>query len=268
MLGRNHPVLRRLRVLRRNRGARDHEGVLVAEGLHLAEEALTSGAVIELAVTSPRIDRVAGGADLVRRLEERGIRIERTLDPVLGSVQDARSAQPLVLVVRRAEASWDRIWRERQGPPLVLVACGVQDPGNLGSMLRSADAAGATAFLALDGADLFHPRTVRATMGSLFRIPARAVDDDSLFVELRRHQVVTVGTAASGEVDYDRFDLRRPVALFLGAEGAGLPPRRLAQMAATVRIPMHLGVESLSVSAAAAVVLFEAASQRRSGRPA
>jgi TrmH family RNA methyltransferase len=146
---------------------------------------------------------------------------------------------------------------------LIVVAHGVQDPGNLGSLLRTADAAGAAAFfLTGEAADLTHPRALRATMGSIFRLPAAPAPSDRIVEALRRRGFRTVGSSPSSPVAYHVERWTGPLALFLGGEGGGLPVELLSRLDASVGIPMRRGVESLSVGAAAAVLLFEAARQR------
>lgn len=225
----------------------------MAEGIHLAEEALRSGAAIETALVAPRLEDRALRAALSRRAE----RFEEIPGELLDTLQDARTAQPVLLVVRRRDLP------RRDGVPLVLVAAGIQDPGNLGSLLRSADAAGATEAFACGGADPFHPRAVRATMGSVFRLACSRVPLEQALDSLRRRDVRLVGADGAGDLDYADCDWRGPVALVLGGEGSGLAAIPRDRLDATVRIPMHAGSESLSVGAAGAVLLFEAARRRR-----
>jgi TrmH family RNA methyltransferase len=263
MLSRTHPVARRLRALRREPGLRAGEGVLVAEGIHLAQEALGAGAVIELAVTAPRLLESPEGRSLATRLREASVPMHEASDATIDGFQDARSPQPVVLLVRRIVWPLDAVLDNRAGPPLVVIACGVQDPGNLGALMRTAEAAGATGFLASEGsADLTHPRTVRATMGSIFRMPAAERSLDEILDRAGSTGLRLVGAETSGD-SYDAFDWTVPLALLVGAEGSGLPERARARLHARVAIPMAAGVESLSVGAAAAVLLFEAARARR-----
>ncbi len=267
MLARAHSIVRRLRALRRDRARRDAEGVLLAEGIHLAMEAIGSGADVEMAIASPRLRRSPEGAAARRRLEEEGVEVLEVPDPTLDSLQDARSPQPLLLVVRRRPATLEEVLDGRGGPALLAVLHGLQDPGNLGSALRTADAAGATGLVATgDGVDLYHPRAVRATMGSLFRLPAAACTLEALLPRLRERGIAALGSDPAAGVEYTRSDLARPVAIVLGPEGRGLPPDLLGRLDGTVRIPMHEGVESLSVGAAAAILLFEARRQRSLSR--
>lgn len=259
MLGRQHATVRRIRALRRDRGARDAEGVFLAEGVHLALEAVAARATVELALVSPRLDACREGAAIRDGLARAHVPIETTSDEILSTLQDARSAQPVVLVVRRAAAADPD---PRSGP--AVVACGVQDPGNLGALVRTAAAAGACALLACaPSADPYHPRAVRASAGAVFALPPIDAGPAAETLErLRRLGFVLVGTTATGAVPYDRFDWTRPIAVALGSEGGGLPDEVVARLDATVAIPMARGIESLSVGAAAAVVLFEAARRR------
>jgi len=264
-LGRAHPDLRRLRALRRDRAARDAAGVLVAEGIHLAGEALAAGMAIERAIVSPSLQETDEGRALLARLDAGAVPVFEVEAPVMEGLQDARSPQPVLLVVPRDALSGRRAVPGHPGVALVAVAAGVQDPGNLGAMLRSADAAGATGFVAVGpSADFFHPRAVRASMGAIFRLPcAQETEVEPLLAELRGLGIRTLAAHPAAELRYDLCDLRGPVALFFGGEGGGLSADLLGRLDGAVRIPMRPGVESLSVSAAAAVLLFEAARQRR-----
>lgn len=263
MLGRSHPSVRRARALRRDGALREAEGVLLAEGIHLAEEALAASTPIEIVWVSPRLSAIAGGASLRARLEGAAAEIHEVPDRLLDSLQDARSPQPVLLLVRRPLDSLESVLRGRGAVPLLVIAAGVQDPGNLGALVRTADAAGATGFVAArGGADPLHPRAVRATMGSVFRLPlARAAAADLPGV-LRSAGVRAVGAVPRAASDYRRLDWTAPTALLVGGEGAGLPADLLEAMDDVVSIPTHPGVESLSVGAAAAVLLFEAKRQR------
>ncbi|HEX4823238.1 MAG TPA: RNA methyltransferase [Candidatus Polarisedimenticolaceae bacterium] len=260
MLTRRHPLVRQLRDLRRDAAARRDAGLLVAEGVHLVQEALASHATIETAVVVPRLRDLPEGRDLLDALRRRGVTIEEASDEVLDALQDARAPQPVLALVRHAARSLDDVM---SGLPLVVVACGVQDPGNLGSLVRSTEAAGGTGLVATPGsADLTHPRTVRATMGSIFRLPSVAAQLPAVIEAARARGLLLLGASPSG-TPYDEAPWTKPVALFLGAEGSGLPEALRGALDATVAIPMSGAVESLSVGAAGAVLLIEAARARR-----
>ncbi len=264
MSGRSEPVLRRIRALRRDRDLLEREHVVVAEGVHLVGEALRTGIPIEAVVVSPRLGVVPGGAELARALRVAGIEPVTADDEAVRAAQDARSPQPVVAIARLPSRRLDEVVPGLCGVPLVVVADGVQDPGNLGSLLRSADAAGATGFVATGAsARLRHPRTVRATMGSIFRLPWAAASPEPVLALLARLGIPTVGADPRRGISHDAFDWTRPVALVLGGEGAGLDRAWTQALASRVRIAMRGEVESLSVPAAGAVLLFEASRQRR-----
>jgi len=262
-LGRGHATIRLVRKLRRDRSQRDAEGLFLAEGFHLAAEALASGADVMLAITSPTIERSDEGVDLRERLRTSGIEVHEAADSVLETLQDARSPQPLLLVVRRAATGLPDVLDATSGVPLVLATHGLQDPGNLGSVVRTAEAAGATGLVACgEGVDLFHPRVVRATMGSVFRLPLATAGTEAVLEELERRCIESVASDPRAPKRYDEADMTGPMAVWIGGEGRGLPSSMLDRASRRVRIPMAPGVESLSASAAAAVLLYEAHRQR------
>ena len=262
-LGKQHPTLRRVRDLRRDPRLRREQGVFVAEGLHLAEEALASRASIELVLYSERLTEHDAGRALLDRIVAADLERAEVADTVLAALQDARSPQPVLTLARRRDTTLEACLSAVGPHPLFVVAHGIQDPGNLGGLWRTADAAGAAAlFVTGESADPYHPRTVRATMGSVFRLAAVATDVEAATAAFRRAGLTTLATTPSASTDYHAATFTSGCAVYFGGEGAGLPGPVLAAMDACVRIPMRGGVESLSVGAAAAVVLFEAAHQR------
>lgn len=266
VLGRNHPILRRVRALRRDATARRSEGLIVAEGVHLAQEALRSGASIEGAIVSPRLSASAEGRSLLEAFSARGITVDETSDELLDAAQDSRSAQPVLCLVRRSEPTDDDLAGWLAGDAPVVLAHGIQDPGNLGTVLRTADAAGCAAVLTCGPcADLGHPRTVRAGMGATFRIPAARVALREAPARLHVAGYRLLGADPRAALPYWRAGLDGQVAVVLGGEAAGLPPELREALDECCAIPMRAGVESLSVGAAAAVLLFEAARRRITG---
>jgi len=264
MLTRNHPFARRLRELRADPALRAREGVFVAEGVHLAGDALTAGAAIEAAVVSARLHANPEGRAIEERLRRAGVVVYETSESTLDQLQDARSPQPVLIVVKRPPETLATVLDGRGGTPLVVVACGVQEPGNLGALWRTADAAGASGFLATPGsASLTHPRTVRATMGSIFRLPATEAALPEALDAFQRRGLSVYGAEARDALPYDQVAWDGPIAVLFGGEGAGLPGEAAGRIGARVAVPMAPGVESLSVNAAAAVLLFEAARKRR-----
>ena len=243
---------------------------MIIYGINPVAEALRAGRLRELRVA----DR--GGARVQPLVEEagrRGVRVRVVAADELARLARGGVHQGVVADVQaRGAATLDELARVVEGaePPLLVVLDGIEDPQNLGAILRSVDAAGGTGVIRqtrhaapLDGA------AAKASAGAVHHVPVADVVNIARAVEeLKDAGVWTVGLDAGAKVAYDTLDLTLPTALVLGAEGTGM--RRLVRERCDtlVSIPMRGHVDSLNVSAAAAVVLFEAVRQRRSrGRP-
>jgi TrmH family RNA methyltransferase len=257
---RANPLYKRLRALV-DRGAAADEAWCLLEGPKLVLEALGAGCRILEAAAAARAERTPAGARALEALAGRGIAVRRVSDGLLASLSEAETAQGLLAIAERPVFEETRIF---EGTPLVLVADAVQNPGNLGGLLRTAEAAGASgAFLTAGAADPFSWKALRGSMGSAFRLPhVRGRALEAVLDVLEHRGVRLVATATDGDCRYDEVDLRGPVAVVVGAEGSGLPAAVRARAAARLRVPLRPPVESLNVGVAAALVLFEAARQR------
>lgn len=256
---RSNPLFRRLRELREH--AAD-DGLALLEGPKLIEEALLSGVTVLEVAASPRAERSQRGARVLRELAAGGVTVRAMSDELVASLSEAESSQGLLALAARPAFDEAALFA---GVPLIAVAVGVQDPGNLGGLLRTAEAAGATgAYLTPGCADPFGWKALRGSMGSALRLPhVRGVEPAAVVSRLKARGVRVAATAADAAQAYDEADLKRPVAILLGNEGAGLPDELLRAADLTVRIPLAGHAESLNVGVAAGVVLFEAARQRR-----
>ncbi|HET9314060.1 MAG TPA: RNA methyltransferase [Vicinamibacteria bacterium] len=244
---RNNPVVRRLRELK----ARADADLALVEGPKLLAEAVSAGiGIVEVAA--------APGMALP---EMRGASVWALAPDIVASLSETETSQGVLAIVRRPSFDEEAFFRREA---LVLVAVGVQNPGNLGALLRTAEAAGATGAYLTDGcADPFAWKALRGSMGSAFRLPhVRRVDAFDVLDRLERRGL-TVAAAVAGGTPYESVDLRGPVAILLGPEGAGLPAEVERRAAVRMGVPMHGAVESLNVGVAAGVLLFEAARQRR-----
>jgi TrmH family RNA methyltransferase len=255
---RANPLYKRLRALV-ERGA-SRESCLL-EGPRLVTEALGARLRVLEAAAAPRAGRTPAGSRALEALAQAGVAVRHVSEELLASLSEAETAQGLLAVAERPAFEEDV---PLAGTPLVLVADAVQNPGNLGGLLRTAEAAGATfAFLTAGCADPFSWKALRGSMGSAFRLPhSRGRSLEDVLDGLARSAVPVVATAASAGTRYDEADLRGPVAILVGGEGAGLPAAAMARAAVRVRVPLRPPVESLNVGVAAALVLFEAARQR------
>ena len=254
---RTNPLVKRLRELVRGDRA---SGVLLIEGVRLAEEALDAGIVIVEAAVTPDLEEQERGRKLIDRLAERGVPLRRLHPSVLASLSELDTSQGVLVVARMPPVDQARMAGKNA---LVLVIAGVQNPGNVGSLIRAAEAAGATgAIVGDDTADPLSPKALRGAMGSAFRLPLAEAMTISAVDKLRRAGVTVWAATARGQ-PYDAIDWRRPSAIVVGNEGSGLPPDILHSCSGRVSVPMVGRVESLNVAVAGGVILFEAARQRR-----
>ena len=260
---RANPLFKRLRTLKEKGAA---SGLCLIEGPKLALEATLAGLTLVEAAASPRAAATPTGARALEALRERGVPVRRMAEELVASLSEAETSQGLVALAKRPVFEIERVLR---GIPLVLVVDGVQNPGNLGALLRSAEAAGATGALLSSGcADPLSWKALRGSMGSAFRLPhVRGLDIEAALETLAARGIRILATASDGERRYDEVDLRGPVAIVMGREAGGLSPAVKQRAAARLRIPLQAPVESLNVAVAAALVLYEARRQRGFAEP-
>jgi TrmH family RNA methyltransferase len=222
-------------------------------------DALRAGAEIE-AVLLTR-DALAADAVLASALRASSVPLYEASAAVLGSASPARSPSGVVAIARWAPADLARLFSPF--PALVVGLVDVQDPGNVGAVIRAADALGATGVAATgQSADPGSWKALRGSMGSAFRLPVARADLDALFAEARRATAHVAAAVARGGTDPSHASLTGPTLLLLGHEGAGLADDVLRRADSLVTLPMRAGVDSLNVSVAAALLVDEARRQR------
>lgn len=254
-------------LVRRFRGAAlgEQPGLMVADGFRLAQEALAAGlAPVEFAWSEKLLQR-DGGEDLLARLRDTEATEHACSDQVIERLSHLKTPQGLAVMVKQPRVEPRDLVQGKT--PLVVVAAGIQDPGNLGALIRCAEAAGASGLMALAGsANPYRDKAVRGSMGSVFRLPCVAdvsIDATVDFLEESGLQVVVADQRDRGGKPPWDTKLTGPTALVLGSEGTGVPQalRKIANV--TVKIPIAKTVDSLNVAVAAGVLLFEARRQRR-----
>ena len=262
---RSNPLVQRLRALK-EKGLRGGDGLMLLEGGRLVAEAMAAGLDMVEAAASARFGDAAPEARVVEALASRGVPLRRMESGLLASLSELETSPGLLAIARRPAFEEEALFR---GVPLLVIAVGLQNPGNVGGLLRSAEAAGATgAYLTEGTADPFSWKALRGSMGSALRLPhVRGLSARSALDRARERGLQVVATNAHASSAYDEVDFRRPVALLFGAEGSGLAGELAASADRRVRIPMQGPVESLNVGVAAGVLLFEAARQRRARPP-
>jgi TrmH family RNA methyltransferase len=246
-----------IRDLRRRKG-RERRGLALAEGIRLVEEALAVGLPVRGAVVSPALEGTPRGKSLKTALAGRGIPLVEVDVAELDQLSDTEQPQGIVAVIEPRQWSLDQV---PAGPgSVVLVLDAVQDPGNVGTMLRTAHALGVAGVVALKGtAELANPKVLRGSMGALFRLPAVATTAEELLAWIAEHGLELWAAAADGEPLRRRYEVprRSGLALVVGNEGAGVSPRLQAAARRRVAVPLAPGAESLNVAVAAGILLHE-----------
>lgn len=251
------PQVKLVRALKTTKG-RQERGRFLIEGLRLVGEALTAGAHIETLYLCAELLPKRYVPNWVTEGPP-GVVVREVSERVMRAMADTESPQGVVAVLPIPDCV-----RPQTRMSLVLVAHEVRDPGNLGTMIRTADAAGADAVIVSgDSVDIWNPKVLRATMGSVFHLPVWAEADLASGAQWLRQQGITVIAAATRQgISCLEANLRRPVAIVMGGEAEGLSDEDIQLADELVRIPMPGRAESLNVATAAAVLLFEAVRQR------
>lgn len=254
---------KRIRGLSRRR-QREREGLFVAEGIRVVEELLATDAVLRTVLVTSSL----GDTDRGRRLRERlqgpaiadGVALHEAGDALLRDLADTATPQGVLVVAETPRVELAAV--RPGGASVVLVLDGVQDPGNLGTLARSAAAFGCDALACLPGTvDPWNPKSVRASAGALFRLPVVQTPLAELDEWLARHGYL-LAAADTGARAIASEPLPQRVALVLGNEGAGLSAEVAGRCERRISIPMKGGTESLNVAVAGAILLYELTRER------
>jgi TrmH family RNA methyltransferase len=253
---RQHALVKEFR-----RVARGDVRLALLDGWHLLDEALRARMTVETAavaagVTTPAMQRI------LRRARDQGATVHEVSPRVLDALSPVRTPSGVVSLAQRRLVTFPELLIPL--PPLVVLAVDMQDPGNAGAVIRSAEAGGATG-VALSGAsaDPWGWKALRAAMGSTFRLPVVTVPRaEQLVDELQGAGVTVLASVPRGGTSMEGADMRRAVALIIGGEGPGLAPELVARADARITVPMKRTVESLNAAVAAALLVYEARRQR------
>lgn len=260
----NAQVKELVRLMKKSR-AREVAGVFIVEGPRMAGELVDDPAWRE------RIDRVYLSESYVGKHKEetdqirKACRMEILADNVFAHVSDTKTPQGILAVAKRREYDLKDITGGAPERSLVIVLDQLQDPGNLGTIFRTAEAAGATGvLLSRDCVDIYNPKVTRSTMGAVFRLPFLYVDDvPGAVSELKKEGIRVFAAHLEGENTYDKEDYSGGTAFLIGNEGNGLRNEVAECADCRIRIPMQGKAESLNAAVAAAVLIFEVSRQRR-----
>jgi RNA methyltransferase, TrmH family len=239
-----------------SRGMRTAHNRIAIEGLHLVQEAVKSGLNLDTVFLQE------GNEELLQRFPSGDAEVLILTEDVFLSAAMTEHPQGVAALVEAPPFTVQAMFPSAPGPaPLVVIAASLQDPGNLGTLVRSAEAFGATGMILLPGTvSLWNAKTLRASSGSAFRLPVLALTAEAAFTALRDHGVrILAAVARDGDSE---ADLHGPSALLIGNEGSGLPEAWIAHADARVTIPFTGAVESLNAAIAGSVLLYEAMRQR------
>lgn len=193
-----------------------------------------------------------------------GISWECVTDEVFKAMSDTQTPQGILAVVKQFHYTMEDIF-SAGGPALIMVLEAIQDPGNLGTIIRAGEGAGITGVIMSEGtADIYNPKTIRSTMGSIYRVPfVYAEDMDLVFKQLKEKKIRLFAAHLKGINDYEQEDYVGDTGFLIGNEANGLSEKAAAWADTLVKIPMAGQVESLNAAVASSVLMFEAARQRR-----
>ena len=244
-----------------------HSAEVLLDGEHLLQEALLCDIPIEIAAFSDK--QLAGtaspGARIAKEIKKRGGRIVTVTDTVLAAISPVQHPSGVVAIGRARPSDVGVVMSGLSDLPVTLVLAGLQDPGNVGAIVRAAAAFGASGIVAIEGsANPFGWKALRGAMGATFRVPvaSRGTMTD-VVAAAKKKNVRLVAAVPRGGTPLPQLNLQTATAVVLGAEGAGLPAEALTAMQETVTIPMQKPIESLNVAVAAALILYEAMRQRQ-----
>jgi TrmH family RNA methyltransferase len=255
---RQNPLVARFRHAARG----DASEVILLDGAHLVGDAIAAGVAIQIAAVTPAARERADISALVGALTRSGVEVTTVSASVMDAVSPMHAPTGIAALAVAPPASVDRLYRSR--PPLVVIAVDVQDPGNVGAIVRAAEAAGASGVAAAGmSANPYGWRALRGSMGSGLRLPVawRIVAGEAI-ADARRHGCRIVATSPRDGTPLDDADLSGPLAVLIGGEGPGLPPPLVDAADERVTIPMQAPVESLNAAVTAALILYEARRQR------
>jgi TrmH family RNA methyltransferase len=253
-------------LLRQARAVRDGkvDELIYVEGLRLCVEALRSKLELEAVIVSEELLRKDKAANAIAEISQASRRTASVGEKLLESISYTKTPQGIVVLACRPESSQERLEVTLRKNALLVVLHQINNPVNVGAILRTAEAAGANGVIVTTNtSDPFSPKSLRGAMGSAFRLPIwRNADFTEAVDWCRKRKIALVGTAAQATMKHTDWTWTRATALVLGPESTGLSTGELQTMDQTVSIPMHGAVESLNVSVAAGILLYEAARQR------
>ena len=238
---------------------RKKDNVFLAEGIKMYEEA-PEGCVKEVYIIEETLQKMQKEEALRIKLQETGY--ETVSSEVFQKMSDTQTPQGILTVLKRPQYELEELLKVPA--PLIVLLEDLQDPGNLGTILRTGEGAGVTAvIMTKNTVDIFNPKTIRATMGSVYRVPFLYVDSmEDTIISLHKSGIKTYAAHLKGETYYDSFSFKEGTAFLIGNEGNGLKKTTADMASSYLKIPMEGQVESLNAAIATSLLMYEAHRQR------
>lgn len=248
----------------KQRKYRDKLEMFIAEGVRLVEECGDTDWPVEICIYTEKAAAQPRTRAIIERLSATNCRMIIVSEEIYCKISDTDQPQGIMAIVKKRHLTVEHLLVASDKPPLFVVLDGIQDPGNVGTIIRTADAAGCTGIIALKGsADIFAGKTVRATMGSLFHLPViEGLSQAELLLTLKQNGIKLLATCLQQSVAYYQADYTGPAAIVLGNEGQGVNPQLINAADSRLIIPLIGQAESLNVAVAAGIILYEAVRQR------
>lgn len=261
---RDNTLVKHARVVR---DGRDKSEIFI-EGVRLCEEAANASLALKNGFYTEELGQSARGTALIEQIRSRQVPLSRVTDRVMETLSDTRTPQGIVLLASRPRNRAKDETVDLSLEPLVVVLHSVNNPANAGAILRTAEAAGATAIITTENTtDIFSPKALRASMGSAFRLPVWAKAGlPQVLTWCKERGIEIMGASIRAAASYKDVDWRRPSALVIGSEATGLSEAEVAALDLSISIAMRPPVESLNAAVAAGIILYEAARQRSVSR--
>jgi TrmH family RNA methyltransferase len=256
-----NPKVKYFHLLKTNK-PRKTSGKFMVEGIHLVSEAVKEG-LLDRVLYSEKILETTEGKGLLGKIISSGIPNEEANDKVIRYLSDVETPQGIIASVKPKVVDIGSLFENSD--PMIVVACGIQDPGNLGTIIRTADAAGCSGIILTQGTvNPYNDKVIRASSGSIFHLNIVKIDDIIDVVSaLKRRGIKVISTFVGAEKEYYSIDYNGPVAVMIGSESKGLPEEIERLSDVSVSIPMIGRSESLNAAVSCAIVLYEALRQRR-----
>lgn len=255
-----NPVVKEVKALKEKKH-REAKKLFFIEGIRFVEEALNEKVQINKVLISDHLNEVNGGNDIIRKLEISDFPLYKLPHKLFKEISDTENPQGVLAVLNTKNYTLDDI---RNKNSFFVILDSIQDPGNLGTIIRTADAAGAAAVILSKGCvDVYNPKVLRSTMGSLFHIPV-CYDQDIVKVmkEMKSIGIRLCAAHLEGSIDYFDLGLKEKVALIIGNEANGISEGVKNEADTLVKIPMPGRAESLNASVAAGLLIYEVARNR------